>query len=192
MLVNSFWINEWRKNSQNKSRKWLTARQLTVHDRHQISVYYTQGGARSGSPQLQTVTEAGSTLIDFCFSCPPETRWSRSTDGGWPQRRWWCFPSTPWVCPFSVLQHWLADTLVIVGKFLSCSVNAGSCSGVATPPRRPWQCRSFDKRSCCYFGSMAMVGGASLRDKNTCARTLAENVGGAYTRRGAYMRDTTV
>ena len=24
-LVNSFWINEWRKNSQNKSRKWLTA-----------------------------------------------------------------------------------------------------------------------------------------------------------------------
>jgi len=25
-----------------------------------------------------------------------------------------------------------------------------------------------------------------------CARTLAENVGGAYTRRGAYMWDTTV
>ena len=65
-------------------------------------------------------------------------------------------------------------------------------SGVPTPQRRPWprQCRSFYERSCCYFGSMAAVGGAYLRDKNTCAR--AGNVGGAYTRRGAYMRDATV
>jgi len=31
---------------------------------------------------------------------------------------------------------------------------------------------------------MAMVGGAYLRDKNTCARTSTENVGGAYTRGG--------
>ena len=42
------------------------------------------------------------------------------------------------------------------------------------------------------FGSMAMVGEAYLRDKNTCARTSTENVGGAYTRRGAYMWDATV
>ena len=34
---------------------------------------------------------------------------------------------------------------------------------------------------------MAMVGGAYTRDKNTCARTLAENVGGGlYARRGVY------
>jgi len=39
---------------------------------------------------------------------------------------------------------------------------------------------------------MAMVGGAYLRNKRTCARTSTENVGGAYTRRGAYMRDATV
>ena len=34
-------------------------------------------------------------------------------------------------------------------------------SGVPTPPRRPWpwQCGSFYERSCCYFGSMAVVGG---------------------------------
>jgi len=31
-----------------------------------------------------------------------------------------------------------------------------------------------------------------MRHKNICARTLAEYVGGAYTRGGAYMRDTTV
>ena len=63
ILVNSFWINEWRKNSQNKSRKWLTAWRTiyisymsagwrsTVHDRHQISVLYSLSGAHSGSPQ---------------------------------------------------------------------------------------------------------------------------------------------
>ena len=39
---------------------------------------------------------------------------------------------------------------------------------------------------------MAMVGGAYMQDKNTCARTLEKNVGGAYMRRGAYMRDNTV
>jgi len=38
------------------------------------------------------------------------------------------------------------------------------------------------------FGSMAMVGGAYLRDKNTCARTSTDNVGGAYMQRVAYMR----
>jgi len=38
-----------------------------------------------------------------------------------------------------------------------------------------------------------MVGGAYTRDKNTCARTLAENVlGGLIREGGAYMRDTTV
>jgi len=31
-----------------------------------------------------------------------------------------------------------------------------------------------------------------LQDKSTCARTSTENVGGAYTRRGAYMRDAMV
>ena len=44
-----------------------------------------------------------STTICLHFSCPPETRWSRSTDRGWPQRRWRHFPSTPRVCPFNVL-----------------------------------------------------------------------------------------
>jgi len=39
---------------------------------------------------------------------------------------------------------------------------------------------------------MAMVGGAYLQDKNTHARTLTENVGGACARRGTYMWDTTV
>jgi len=39
---------------------------------------------------------------------------------------------------------------------------------------------------------MAMVGGAYLQDKNTCARTLTENIGGACMRRGVYMRDTMV
>ena len=34
---------------------------------------------------------------------------------------------------------------------------------------------------------MAMFEGAYLRDKTTCARTSIENVGGAYTRRGAYI-----
>ena len=29
-------------------------------------------------------------------------------------------------------------------------------------------------------------------DKNTSARLCAKNVGGAYARRGAYLRDTTV
>jgi len=33
--------------------------------------------------------------------------------------------------------------------------------------------------------------GAYTRDKNTCAGTLAKNVRGAFTQRGAYMRDTT-
>ena len=55
MLVNSFWINEWRKNSQNKSRKWLMTRQLKVHDSTKL-VYYTLGGARSGSLQLFNIT----------------------------------------------------------------------------------------------------------------------------------------
>ena len=37
-------------------------------------------------------------------------------------------------------------------------------SGVATPPWRPWpwQCRSFNERSRCYFGSMATVGGEPI------------------------------
>jgi len=52
---------------------------------------------------LQTATEAGSTPICLHFSCPPETRWSRSTDRGWPQRRQWRFPSTLRVFPFNVL-----------------------------------------------------------------------------------------
>ena len=51
-------------------------------------------------------------------------------------------------------------------------------SGVATPPRRPWQCRNFNERSCCYLVAWPWLGGAYLRDKNTCARTSTENVGG--------------
>ena len=46
---------------------------------------------------LKTVTEAGLTPICLRSSCPPETRWSRSTDRGWQQRRRRRFPSTPWV-----------------------------------------------------------------------------------------------
>jgi len=53
MLVNGFWINDAR------TRKIRTGSDLrhdgwrvTVHDRHQISVYYSLSGARSGSPQL--------------------------------------------------------------------------------------------------------------------------------------------
>jgi len=49
---------------------------------------------------LQTVTEAGSTPICLRFSCPPETRWSRSTDRGWPQHRRLHFLQ---VCPLNVL-----------------------------------------------------------------------------------------
>ena len=57
-IVASFWINEWRKNSQNKSQKWLMAQHMiyiiissaswrsTVHDRHRISVLYSLSGAR--------------------------------------------------------------------------------------------------------------------------------------------------
>ena len=35
-------------------------------------------------------------------------------------------------------------------------------------------------------------GGAYARDKNTSVRVCAKNVGGAYARGGAYLRDTTV
>ena len=41
--------------------------------------------------------------ICHCFSCPPETRWSRSTDRGWPQCRGRRFPSSTRICPFNVL-----------------------------------------------------------------------------------------
>ena len=80
----------------------------------------------------------------------------------------------------------LADTLAIVGEFLELVCGRWLHSGV--PPRRPWtwQCRVDD------FGSMAMGGGTYLRDKNTCARTSTENVGGACTQKGTYMRDATV
>jgi len=47
-------------------------------------------------------TEAGLTLVCLCFSRSPETR-IPSTDRGWPQRKWRCFPSTLRVCPFNVL-----------------------------------------------------------------------------------------
>jgi len=48
-LVNSFWINKWRKNSQNKSRKWLTAWRM-IHT--QIPQQTRLCRACSGSPQL--------------------------------------------------------------------------------------------------------------------------------------------
>ena len=47
--------------------------------------------------------EASSTPIYLHFSPPPETQWSRSTDRGWPQRRWQHFPITPQACPFNVV-----------------------------------------------------------------------------------------
>ena len=60
-------------------------------------------------------TEAGSTMICLRFSCPPETRWSRSPDRDRPQCRRQHFPSTPQVCPFNVLiaLRPLADILAI-------------------------------------------------------------------------------
>ena len=84
--------------------------------------------------------------------------------------------------------------LAIVGEFLSWSVDAGfvlvlplhhgdlelDSVGVST------------KDHVAILVAWPWLGGAYLRDKNTCARTSAENVGGAYTRRGAYMRDATV
>ena len=73
----------------------------------------------------------------------------------------------------------LADTLVIVGELLSWSVDAGFVRALLLPWRHwTWQCRSFNEKS------FAMVGGAYLRDKSTCARTSTGNVGGAYMRRG--------
>ena len=39
-----------------------------------------------------------------------------------------------------------------------------------------------------HFGRIAMVGGACTRDKNNCARTLAENVGGLIRERGPICR----
>jgi len=77
----------------------------------------------------------------------------------------------------------LTNTLVIVGKFLSCSVDAGfvlalplhhgglelDSVGVAILVARPW------------------LRGAYLQDKTTCARTLTENVGvGLYAKGGLY------
>ena len=43
-----------------------------------------------------------------------------------------------------------------------------------------------------YRQSRTGRGGAYSRDKNTFVGTLAENERGAYTREGAYSRDTTV
>jgi len=74
--------------------------------------------------------------------------------------------------------------LAIVGEFLRWSVDAGfvlalplhhgdlelDSVGVSTK----------DHVAVLVVSSMAIVGGAYLRDKNTCARTLTENVGGAY------------
>ena len=48
-------------------------------------------------------TEASSTTICLRFSCPPETRWSRSPDRDRPQHRQRHFPSTPQACLFNVL-----------------------------------------------------------------------------------------
>ena len=39
----------------------------------------------------------------FALATSSETRWSRSTDRGWPQRRQRRFSSIPRVCPFNVL-----------------------------------------------------------------------------------------
>jgi len=107
---------------------------------------------------LQTDRSCRSALAtDSVVPRAPETRWWRSTDRGWLQRRQRRFPSIPRVCPFNVLL--LIDTTrehaSIDGKFLSCSMDTGF---VLVLPRGPWtwQCRSFDEN---HFGRMAMVGG---------------------------------
>ena len=64
---------------------------------------------------LHTVSEAGSTPICLCFSCPPETQRSRSTDRGWPQRRRWHL-GLSFQCAIALTS--LADTLAIVGEYL--------------------------------------------------------------------------
>ena len=53
---------------------------------------------------LQTDRSCRSTLaIDSVVTRAPETRSSRSTDRGWPQRRQRRFPSIPQVCSFNVV-----------------------------------------------------------------------------------------
>ena len=49
VVDNSFWINEWRKISLNKSRVWLTARRTRHIDKFHSKLVYHR--ARSGSPQ---------------------------------------------------------------------------------------------------------------------------------------------
>jgi len=101
------------------------------------------------------------------FPCLPETRWSRSTDRVGHSVDGGVFQA---LCGFVLSMCYSIDTTrghacdrrripqLFCGHWLR--------SGIATPPQRPWQCRSFNGRSCWYTR--------------------------AYTRRGVYMQDTTV
>ena len=105
------------------------------------------------------------------------TFWSRSTNRGWPRHR--CFQALLgfFLSMCCSIDSICANTLAIDGKFLSCSADTGF---VLVLPM---------DHVAMYFGSMAkQVGGAYARDKGTCARTLAENVGGGglYVKGGVY------
>jgi len=72
----------------------------------------------------------------------------------------------------------LADTLVIVGEFLSCSVAAGF---ILVLPLHHGDLDSvgvLTKHHVAVLVAWPWLGGAYLWDKNTCARTSTENVGG--------------
>jgi len=75
-------------------------------------------------------TEAGLTLVCLYFSRSPETR-IPSTDRGWPQRKWRCFPSFQALHGFVLSMCYSIDTTcehacdqrqipVDSGSFLHC------------------------------------------------------------------------
>jgi len=128
---------------------------------------------------IQTVTEAGSTQICLCFSCPPETWWSRSTDRDWPQHRRQHFPSTPQGLSFqcAIALTPFADTLAIVGKFLNWSMDAGFVQAL------PFRHRDlkFDSVGLSMKDHVAIL---VPRQPICKIRTSTENVGGLIRERG--------
>jgi len=81
----------------------------------------------------------------------------------------------------------LADTLVIVGEFLSWSVDAGFV--LALPlnhgDHEPDSVGVSTKDHVAILVAWPWLGGGCLQDKNTCTRTSTEKVGGAHMQRGA-------
>ena len=133
--------------------------------------------------------ETGLAPVCLQFSCPPETRTpfvqdrltevGHSIDGNVFQ----ALCGFVFQCAIALIL--LTNIFAIDGEFLSCSVNTGFFSCIATPPWT-WQCtwcRSFDKElpedHVVIFDRITINGwGAYVRNKNICERTSAENVGG--------------